>query len=108
MRKPRDLDAELKALAEKAKLLKERHVRELGALVIACQADALDIDILAGALLDAVATTDAAKREAWRTRGGAFFRNGTSSATRNAHHDSARTKARDGGAAQAGSQAGTQ
>ena len=36
MRKPRDFDSELKALAKKAKQLKERRVRELGALVTAC------------------------------------------------------------------------
>ena len=53
MRKPRDFDSELKALADKAKHLKERRVRDLGALVTATGADALDADVLAGALLDA-------------------------------------------------------
>ena len=35
MRKPRDFDSELKALADKAKQLKERRVQQLGELVIA-------------------------------------------------------------------------
>ena len=56
MRKPRDFDSELKALADKAKQLKERRVRDLGALVTATGADTLDADVLAGALLDAAAT----------------------------------------------------
>ena len=60
MRKPRDFDSELKALADKAKQLKERRVRDLGALVTATGADALDADVLAGALLDAAANTDKA------------------------------------------------
>lgn len=74
MRKPRDFDSELKALADKAKQLKERRVRDLGALVTATGADALDAEVLAGALLDAVASTDKATGEAWRKRGSAFFR----------------------------------
>ena len=73
MRKPRDFDSELKALAGKAKQLKERRVRDLGALVIATGADALDADILAGALLDAAANTDKTIGEGWRKRGTAFF-----------------------------------
>ena len=47
MRKPRDFDSELKALADKAKQLKERRVRDLGALVLATGADALDAKVLA-------------------------------------------------------------
>ena len=73
MRKPRDFDSELKALADKAKQLKERRVRDLGALVTATGADALDADILAGALLDAAANTEKATVEGWRKRGAAFF-----------------------------------
>ena len=42
MRKPRDFDSELKALADKAKALRERRVRQLGELVSATGADALD------------------------------------------------------------------
>jgi Conjugal transfer protein TraD len=73
MRKPRDIDSELKALAERAKQLKERRVQQLGELVIATGADAIDAETLAGALLSIVDTTDAAKRESWRKRGNAFF-----------------------------------
>lgn len=73
MRKPRDFDSELKALADKAKQLKERRVRDLGALVTATGADALDAETLAGALLDAAANTDKAIGEGWRKRGAAFF-----------------------------------
>ncbi|NWK94679.1 conjugal transfer protein TraD [Sphingobium lactosutens] len=74
MRKPRDFDSELKALADKARQLKERRVRQLGELVVACQADALDADLLAGALLQAAQSKDAAVMEAWRKAGAAFFR----------------------------------
>lgn len=73
MRKPRDIDSELKALAERAKQLKERRVQQRGELVIATGADAMDAETLAGALLSIVETADAAKRESWRKRGSAFF-----------------------------------
>ena len=73
MRKPRDFDLELKALTDKAKLLKARKVQQLGELVIATGADVLDVDALAGALLVIVENKDA-KKEAWRNRGAAFFR----------------------------------
>jgi hypothetical protein len=73
MRKPRNFDSELKALADKAKALKERRVRQLGELVTATGADALDVDILAGALLHAVTVKDAAIKEGWRKAGAAFF-----------------------------------
>ncbi len=55
MRKPRDIDSELKALEAKAKTLKERRVRQLGELVIATGADTLEADLLAGALLEGFA-----------------------------------------------------
>ena len=74
MRKPRDFESELKALADKAKMLKERRVRQLGELVMATGADALDTDLLTGALLAAVATDDFVVREEWRTAGDGFFR----------------------------------
>lgn len=73
MRKPRDIDSELKALADKARLLKERRVLQLGELVIATGADASDAETLAGALLTIAETTDAARKESWRKRGAAFF-----------------------------------
>jgi DNA-binding protein H-NS len=73
MRKPRDYDAELKALTDKARQLKSRKQSQLGELVISCGADALGVEELAGALLTITATTDSATREAWRKRGAAFF-----------------------------------
>ncbi|MCB1393901.1 MULTISPECIES: conjugal transfer protein TraD [unclassified Nitrobacter] len=74
MRKPRDYDAELKALEDKARELKTRKVQQLGELVIATGADALATDELAGALVVLTETKDAGKREAWAKRGAAFFR----------------------------------
>jgi hypothetical protein len=74
MRKPRDYEAELKALNERAKLLKERKVRQLGELVIAAGAAALDADTLAGVMLQAVETKDQAVTEGWRRRGAEWFR----------------------------------
>ncbi len=73
MRKPRDIDSELKSLADKARALKERRLRQLGELVIATGGDALEPDVLAGALLDAANSSDSAAKEGWRARGTAFF-----------------------------------
>ena len=73
MRKPRDYDAELKALEDKARELKTRKVQQLGELVIATGADALSTDELAGALIVLAETTEAGRREAWAKRGAAFF-----------------------------------
>ena len=75
MRKPRDYDAELKALEDKARELKARKVQQLGELVIATGADGLTADELAGALVALAETKDTGKREAWAKRGEAFFRN---------------------------------
>lgn len=72
MRKPRDIDSELKALAEKAKGLKARKVTQLGELVIATGAEALEPEVLAGVLLAAMEAPNDAKG-AWRRRGVAFF-----------------------------------
>ena len=73
MRKVRDYDAELKALDDRAKRLKKRKLQQLGELVIACGADTISIEHLAGALLAAVDVNDAAAKEACRVRGAAFF-----------------------------------
>ena len=73
MRKPRDFDAELKALEDKARELKTRKVQQLGELVIATGADQLSTDELAGALVAIAETKDTAKREAWAKRGVTFF-----------------------------------
>ena len=73
MRKPRDYDSELQALADKARALKAKRVEQLGQLVTATGADALDAEILAGVLLDAIESKDASAKEAWRSKGAAFF-----------------------------------
>ena len=49
-RKPRDIDAELKALQDKARELKARQKTQLGELVIATGADSLSAEELAGLL----------------------------------------------------------
>ena len=73
MRKPRDFDAELKALGDKARDVKSRKVQQLGELVIATGADTLTTDELAGELIVLAETKDARKMEAWAKRGAAFF-----------------------------------
>jgi hypothetical protein len=73
MRKPRDFDADLKALEDKARKLKTRKVRQLGELVIATGADALSANELAGALIVLAETKEVGKREAWARRGATFF-----------------------------------
>lgn len=72
MKKPRDLDAELAALQQRAKALKGRRVSQFGELVTATGADRLETEVLAGALLAAV-KADSGTREAWRRAGAAFF-----------------------------------
>ena len=72
--------AELQALTDKAKALKTKKQGQLGELVIATGADALSIEQLAGALIEAVGA-DGARKEAWRKSGAAFFR-GSSTGTR--------------------------
>lgn len=105
MRKPRDIDAELKALQEKAKGLKARKVVQLGELVTATGADALDPETLAGVLLAAVeGVKQPETREGWRRRGAAFFqrrarsrKNATGTAAGGADGDAAGATADGGG-----------
>jgi Conjugal transfer protein TraD len=73
MRKVRDYDAELRALQDKARRIKARKVEQLGSLVAATGADALDVQTLAGVLLDAVGSSDTHAKEAWARQGAAFF-----------------------------------
>ena len=73
MRKVRDYDAELKALNDKARSLKAKRVEQLGQLVAVTGADALDVETLAGVLLDAIGSKDESAKEAWRAKGAAFF-----------------------------------
>lgn len=77
MRKPRDFDAELAALEQKTRTLRQRKIMQLGELVIATSADEPPIDVLAGALLAAAVTKDTATREAWRKAGAAMFQGKT-------------------------------
>ena len=85
MRKPRDFDAELAALHERAKRLKARRVQQLGELVLATRADALEVEVLAGALL-AAAKSNTETREVWRENGARFFQRARRN-TRSARRD---------------------
>lgn len=96
MRKPRDFDSELKALTDKAKLLKGRKVQQLGELVIATGADALDPETLTGALLGIVKTKDAKEREAWRASGAVFFLRQSRAADRGTQTDTTGNQTRQG------------
>lgn len=82
MRKPRDYDSELQALTARAKKLKGRKVLQLGELVIATGADALDLETLTGALLGIAKSKDAKEREAWRSSGATFFQRQSRAADR--------------------------
>ena len=77
-RKPRDFDAELQALMDKARKLKGQRTVQLGELVQVTGADALPIEALAGALLAAIEqskkTPEAVTR--WAERGQALFQQG--------------------------------
>jgi hypothetical protein len=97
MRKPRDYDADLKALADKARQLKTRKQNQLGELVMATGADVLGVEELAGALLHA-AGADATTREAWRKRGAAFFQGERHGAGRRTGREPGGTAAGDRGA----------
>ncbi|MFC7557647.1 conjugal transfer protein TraD [Pseudoroseomonas wenyumeiae] len=75
-RRPRDIDAELRALQDKARQLRTRQKAQLGELLLATgAADALDPDALAGLLLHGLEQAKANPKaaESWRQRG-AFFR----------------------------------
>ncbi len=101
MRKPRDFDSELKALADKARQLKERRVQQLGDLVIATRADATDAETLAGALLVIAESTEAQRKEAWRKRGAAFFQSKARKRSEGSERQPDGTLPLDGGAASA-------
>lgn len=100
MRKPRNFDAELEALNDKARQLKERKLRQLGELVVATGADALPIEQLAGLLVAGVDSKDAAAKEGWRKRGTAFFQ-GARRAGGSARANPRGAQTSDGGAPQA-------
>jgi hypothetical protein len=94
MRKRQDVDAELKAFADRTRQLKELRIRLLGELVVATGADALTDAELTGALIVIAETTDAAKQEAWAKRGEAYFRNRSRTRTRH-DNNGARDPAND-------------
>lgn len=97
MRKPRDIDAELKALTDKAAMLKARKVQQLGELVIATGADIKDAETLTGALLVIAETDDAARKESWRKRGAAFFQGGTAKGAQGTERQPGGTRAAGSG-----------
>jgi hypothetical protein len=98
MRKPRDFDAELKALTDKARDLKSRKVQQLGELVIATGADALNANELAGALIVLAETKETGKREAWAKRGAAFFQSRARRTMSAAERHTGGARAQPGGA----------
>ena len=103
MRKVRDYDAELKALGDKARALKAKRVEQLGQLVAATGADALDAETLAGVLLDAIGSKNASAKEAWRSKGAAFFQRRGRKGGSAAAIDGSATQAEPGGDAAGGS-----
>ena len=78
-RKPRDYDAELQALMEKAKKLKSQKTVQLGELVQVTGADTLPVEALAGALLAAVEQSKKSPEavQRWAERGQALFQQGS-------------------------------
>lgn len=98
MRKVRDFDAELKALGDRAKLLRVRKIQQFGELIEATGADALEPDLLAGALLAAVAEKEGATTTAWTARGAQFFRETSRKSSRRTRGSSEGGKAAAGGA----------
>jgi hypothetical protein len=99
-RKPRDYDAELQALMEKAKKVKTQKTTQLGELVQVVGADALPIEALAGALLAAIEqskkTPEAVAR--WTERGQAFFQQGGKRGTKQKPGDASGGATGDNGA----------
>ncbi len=105
MRKPRDYDAELKALDDKARELKDRKVRQLGELVIATGADALQVEELAGALL-LTAEGKGPAGEDCRRRGEEFFRSPARKSARGADRGASGDQASHGSTQPAAGEAG--
>lgn len=104
MRKPRDYDAELKALNDRARQLKERKVHQFGDLVIATGADNLTIEQLAGLLLTGTESKDASEKERWRKRGVAFFQREQGNTGSGARSDNQGAQKNDSDASPAGGQ----
>ncbi len=102
-RKPRNFDAELQALMDKAKKVKSQKTVQLGELVQILGADALPMEALAGALLAAIEQSkkqpEAIAR--WTERGQAFFQQGGKRGKRQTPCDTAPGTADDNGTAPA-------
>jgi hypothetical protein len=100
-RKPRDYDAELQTLMERAKKVKTQKTTQLGELVQVTGADTLPFEALAGALLAALEQSkkqpEAVAR--WTERGQAFFQQGGKRGTKATASDIAGGAAGDNGAA---------
>ncbi|TLU70665.1 conjugal transfer protein TraD [Lichenicoccus roseus] len=90
-RKPRDYDAELQALMDKARKVKTQKTTQLGELVQVTGADALPFEALVGALLAALEQSkkqpEAVAR--WTERGQAFFQQGSRRGAKTATGDTA-------------------
>lgn len=100
MRKVRDYDAELKALSEKARLIKARKVEQFGALVVATGADALDLEVIAGMLCHGVIEAQVQSvKEDWRAEGARFLRTRGRKGRGAADGDRSGIEAKHGGAA---------
>jgi hypothetical protein len=106
-RKPRDFDAELQALMERAKKVKTQKTVQLGELVQLVGADALPFEALAGALLAALEQSkkqpEAVAR--WTERGQAFFQQGGRRGKKSASGEAAGATPDNGGAAAASERA---
>lgn len=106
-RKPRDYDAELQALMERAKKVKTQKTTQLGELVQVTGADTLPFEALAGALL-AVLEQSKKQPEAvarWTEQGQAFFQQGGKRGTKAATGNPAGGTAGNGGPAPAADRA---
>lgn len=86
----KDYNTELKALQQRQRILRHKHVQQLGELVMATRADALDPETLAGMLLAAV-SADKAERSVWQSAGTRFLA-GRTRARRKVTNDSGGTE----------------
>ena len=98
MRKPRDFDAELKALAGQGARPQEPQGAAAWRTGHRHRGRRLNADELAGALIVLAETKDAGKREAWAKRGAAFFQSRARRTAPAADRDTGGAPAQPGGA----------
>jgi len=100
-KKPRDFDAELQALMDKAKKIKSQKTVQLGELVQVTGADALPMEALAGALLAAVEQSKKSPEAIarWTERGQTVFQQGGKRGKKTEPGDAAPQLASSNGAA---------